>query len=119
MIIDDNKRKILTEYLGECWHSQETWYDCDNATHCKRRTFDNRNDLMDLYEAIQRKDDFWEYEKYYLSVLRKELSPKSVMYINSIVTTLLFCLDGKGYDVQCNFVAKYLEMKNGRKTKII
>ena len=32
-------------------------------TVIKNRTFDNRNDLMDLYEAVNRDEKIWQFEK--------------------------------------------------------
>ena len=50
--------KILTEQIGECWHSNETWYDCDTAQHCKRRTFDNPDDFFVLWDWAK-KQNWW------------------------------------------------------------
>ena len=48
----ETQRKFLTEYLGECWHSQETYYDCDKAEIVQRRTFTELKDKQDLLEAV-------------------------------------------------------------------
>jgi hypothetical protein len=52
----ETQRKFLTEYLGECWHSQETYYDCEKAEIVQRRTFDTAQDKQDLMEAVIKKE---------------------------------------------------------------
>jgi hypothetical protein len=54
----ETQRKWLTEYLGECWHSQETYYDCEKGYIVRRRTFTDLKDKQDLLEAVIRKDEF-------------------------------------------------------------
>lgn len=50
----DEKRELLTEkLLGECWHSRETWYDCDNGVHCRRRTFTTDTDMLAVFRKIR------------------------------------------------------------------
>ena len=52
----ETQRKFLTEYLGECWHSQETYYDCEKADIVRRRTFTTAKDKQDLLEAVIKKE---------------------------------------------------------------
>ena len=62
--ITDEMRKMLTEFLGECWRTRETWYDCDKAMHCHRRTFTSDSDMLAVFRKIR--DDgkwgrFWDW----------------------------------------------------------
>lgn len=52
----ETQRKFLTEYLGECWHSQETYYDCEKGYIVRRRTFTDLKDKQDLLEAVIKKE---------------------------------------------------------------
>jgi hypothetical protein len=57
----ETQRKFLTEYLGECWRSQETYYDCEKGHIVQRRTFTDLKDKQDLLEKVIEKgewDDF-------------------------------------------------------------
>lgn len=70
---------------------------------CSHHTYDNRNDLLDLYEAIYRDgkwdDFFWDF-----AFQRK---PEDYGLGASETTTWLFCLDGKGYEDRCKMVAEF------------
>jgi hypothetical protein len=55
----ETQRKFLTEYLGECWHSQETYYDCEKAEIVQRRTFTDLKDKQDLLEAVIKKNEWY------------------------------------------------------------
>jgi hypothetical protein len=67
MIEETNWKQYLTEeVLKEIWHELKiiageskcscgTKYWLPSSYDCSNRTFDNRNDLMDLYEAIFKK----------------------------------------------------------------
>lgn len=57
----ETQRKFLTEYLGECWHSQETYYDCDKAEIVQRRTFTTAQDKQDLLMEIDKKGEWMEF----------------------------------------------------------
>ena len=100
-------QQFLTEkVLKECWHSSETWYDCDNAKHCRRRTFDNRNDLLDLYEAIYRDgkwDDFSVGARWKHTMFSAEDTAE--------VSEWLFCLNGEDYAERCKMVADFYGWK--------
>ena len=122
-----NWQQFLTEkVLGERWHE---WIKCPEVglqAKCscgmlydvtsynradilyihRNRTFDNRNDLMDLYEQIE-KDGKWIefeaeiYERVFIPYYYKEA--KAINNFNA----WLFCLDGKGYEERCKMVAKF------------
>ena len=103
-----NWKQFLTEkVLKECWHSSETWYDCDNAKHCRRRTFDNRNDLMDLYEQIEKDGKLISFLNYLNAACDwKDFNPirdRALEYLFK----WLFCLDGSGYEEKCKMVAEF------------
>ncbi len=103
-----NWKQFLTEKaLKECWHSSETWYDCDNAKHCRRRTFDNRNDLMDLYQKVY-EDGKWD-EFFWFSA--SHCKPKREGLGCSEITAWLFCLDQKDYEYRCKMVAEFYGWK--------
>jgi hypothetical protein len=55
----ETQRKFLTEYLGECWHSQETYYDCEKGYIVRRRTFTDLKDKQDLLEAVIKKESIY------------------------------------------------------------
>jgi hypothetical protein len=72
----DEQRKLLTEYLGECWHEwgyvrgsvkQEIFQcvkcgeTCKGIVNChqKQRTFDNPEDFFVLWNWVKKKD-WWE-----------------------------------------------------------
>ena len=64
--MNDERRKVLTEYLGECWLWDE---DLDDEGMCKKcgqcfeshrlnRTFTTDADMMDLFRKLTDKDVF-------------------------------------------------------------
>ena len=77
-------------------------------TVIKNRTYDNRDDLMDLYAAIEKAGrwrnfegetfDYWDEERIHDTT-------------NSAFTAWLFCLDGEDYESRCCLVAQWLEGK--------
>ena len=66
--MEDQDRKILTEFLGECWHEWEDRHITDfSPSKCKKcgyetvqvfhyRTFDTWEDFGMLWEKIKKKD---------------------------------------------------------------
>ena len=122
--MDDETRQFLTEkVLGECWHEPDS--ECalgreynggemikQKCLKCgcllsttyqiyeENRTFDNRDDMMDLYQAIEKAgkwDDFDNYSWNYRKGVKPEISH----------TTWLFCLSGEGYEDRCKMVAEF------------
>lgn len=112
MTITDEQKKLLTEeVLGECWHDGTSILmagyhckKCDKIFSCNR-TFDNRNDLMDLYEAIYRDGKFAEFENSLIDYWDKDFKYPNIIGI--VTTAWLFCLDGKGYEEHCKIVAEF------------
>ena len=71
-------------------------------TVIKNRTFNNRNDLLDLYEAVY-EDGKW-VKLNTLIYLREAVG--DIMQIEEYVPWL-FCLNGEGYEDRCKMVAEF------------
>jgi len=127
MLEEMNRKKFLTEeVLKECWHDIDESGDVYCCKKCGKarlfillgkgrssdnRTFDNRNDMMDLYEAAKRDGRKWEE---YLIFLWPAYLDASKYNLNSSARTSrgafvswLFCLDCKDYESRCKMVAKF------------
>ena len=58
MKLNDERRKALIEYLGECWHEGRMPINCGyrcvkcGDTYVANRTFDNDADMMALFRKI-------------------------------------------------------------------
>ena len=107
-------QQFLTEkVLKECWHYGRTPFNCGfkcrkcGNTFTTNRTFDNRNDLMDLYEAIE-KDGKWEDFFWDFAFQRK---PENYGLGEAETSVWLFCLDGKDYEARCKMVAEFYGWK--------
>lgn len=108
----DEQRKALTLYLGEPEATSE--YTVANngdlvsvKTVIKNRTFDNRNDLLDLYEAVY-EDGKWEplYEYLRNNYLMGKGTDEC---ISSGLKAWLICLSGKGYEERCKMIAAWIK----------
>ena len=112
--------QFLTEkVLHECWHEElrkisnfPGGFVCKNCYKCYLpvsgyRTFDNRNDLMDLYEAVNRDGKIWQFEKVCWEKLKTEFPLKTMEDILNLVTPWMFCLDQKDYEPRCKMVAAF------------
>ena len=91
-------QQFLTEkVLKKCWHDGRTPFNCGfkcrkcGNTFTTNRTFDNRNDLMDLYETLYREMKWFGFR---LSLLTCDDSHA-------------FCLNGEGYEQRCKMVAEF------------
>ena len=91
-------QQFLTEkVLKECYHDGRTPFNCGfkcrkcGNTFTTNRTFDNRNDLMDLYETLYREMKWFGFR---LSLLTCDDSHA-------------FCLSGEGYEDRCKMVAEF------------
>ena len=91
-------QQFLTEkVLKKCWHDGRTPFNCGfkcrkcGNTFTTNRTFDNRNDLMDLYETLYREMKWFGFR---LSLLTCDDSHA-------------FCLYGEGYEQRCKMVAEF------------
>ena len=80
-------------------------------TVIKNRTFDNRNDLFDLYEAINRDGKLISFLNYLNAACDwKDFDPirdRALEYLFK----WLFCLDGSGYEEKCKMVAEFYGWK--------
>ena len=110
-----NWKQFLTEkVLKECYHETEpTSLRCikcgTNVDYRNWRTFDNRNDLMDLYEQVYEDgkwDDFsggarWKHTMFSVEDFAD-------------VSKWLFCLDGEGHEDRCKMVAEFYDWNEQR-----
>ncbi len=114
----DELKKFLTEnILHECWHAftfndfgykvckcnGKPWIFGDSNERIDlhtNRTFDNRNDLMDLYQQVY-EDGKW--GSFSIFSLRKFRIDRESDYYNS----WRFCLNGEGYEERCKAVAEF------------
>ena len=107
-------QQFLTEKgLGEEWleppPNHRDTCSCYECVDCRtyNRTFDNRNDLMDLYEQIW-KDGKWIQFEEYSSDKWDKLYPYMMKTAKIIsFTPWLFCLDGKDYEPRCKLVSEF------------
>lgn len=132
--MNDDCRKRLTEFLGECdmegmWWcgtciryipSQEVTYDechddrmggCGyNVTPEKNRTFTTEQDMMALYRRLVITGGWDKFTLIAAEIWRAETSadyePRN---IRKDFTSWLFCLSGEGYEDRCRMVAEFLE----------
>ena len=115
-----NWKQFLTEkVLGECWHSSSLTIHNDTSGQCKKcgtmlyiigganRTFDNRNDLMDLYAKIEKDGKWSEYDGEDYAVLRWIDCETARHEKDSDYDAWLFCLNGKDYENRCKMVADF------------
>jgi hypothetical protein len=121
----ETDRKLLTEYLGECWHD----YDWVNGVgwKCKcgheaylpdtfknNRTFTTREDMMDLYEVIWKKREWEGFIDYSGNEdTEHDCSEfETTLDIFASMAAWLFCLSGSGYDAACQRVADWIKEAN-------
>lgn len=105
-------QQFLTEkVLKECDHKYArtgALWGTGVCVKCKaklptERRFNNRNDMMDLYEAIERDGKWEEFYDYFFDF---ELE-KDMRVFPSAFTAILFCLSGEGYEDRCKMVAEF------------
>jgi len=93
------KERILVEKPERCKTCKGL--DCNDCAD--NRTFNNRNDLMDLYQQVYEDgkwdDFFWDF-----AFKRK---PENYGLGEAETSVWLFCLDGKDYEAQCKMVAEF------------
>jgi len=77
-------------------------------TVIKNRTFDNRNDLMDLYQKVYEGRKWNKFREFCAgNYNRKHITGKRFI-------TWLFCLDGKNYEPHCKMVAEFYGWEEGK-----
>ena len=125
-----NWKQFLTEkVLHECWHEfvvafppvepEQIPVRGHKCKHCGKywptkirdghgsRTFDNRNDLMDLYQKVY-EDGKWEDFFWDFAFQRK---PENYGLGEAETSVWLFCLNGKDYAERNNMVAEFYGWK--------
>ena len=122
-------QQFLTEnVLGECWHAftfndfgykvckcnGKPWIFGDSNERIDlhtNRTFTTRNDLMDLYELIEKDGKLISFLNYLNAACDwKDFDPirdRALEYLFK----WLFCLDGSGYEEKCKMVAEFYGWK--------
>ena len=124
--MNESQRRMLTEYLGECWHEitdkgpyQSTCSKCGitfGAIHTSdwdpagfNRTFTTAQDMVDLVKKLEEKHDWhasltsiyygdkWEFSTIYLN----DLSGFTVWLITEPART-------------CELIAEWMEAEHGR-----
>lgn len=127
--------KILTEYLGECWHDlagfgypiRDDWFALkksythppkyNKCIHCGKsarflrdnRTFTSRADMMDLYEAIAKKGEWFDYYYHMFNKFARLMADISKGSTQQDFAAWLFCLNGQGYEERCQMVADWIK----------
>lgn len=105
-----NWQQFLTEkVLKECWDADKR-----PGGDLPNRPYDNRNDLLDLYEVIYR-DGKW-VKLNTLIYLREAVG--DIMQIEEYVPWL-FCLNGEGYEERCKMVAEFYGWNEQRLDPVI
>ena len=111
-MLTDDDRKLLPEYLGECWH--ESFADeCNQCKNCSvwkkrftewNRTFTTMPDLIALYEAIHGEgkwDDFFWW-----------IGERSPSPFEAKANAWLFCLNAPDQiPERCKMVAEWMKGK--------
>ena len=124
--MNDETKKRLTQFLGECWHHWIVAYPDDHTTnyamrghkchYCGEywptqpknpgpivpRTFTTLPDMMALYRRLWETGKWEEFLSYVYDPTHKAVN-YSVSWI--------ICLSGEGYAERCEMVGKFLEEK--------
>jgi hypothetical protein len=107
MKLNDERRKVLTKYLGLCWHEGRMPINCGyrcvkcGDTYVANRTFDNDADMMALYRKMV---DVKKYDEF--RFLTKERLTFALPFGTFSETWLLYYPERF-----CNLVAEWLEVK--------
>ena len=111
-----NWKQFLTEkVLKGCYHEGSSLLNV--GYHCRKcdkafsvnRTFNNRKDLLDLYEAVY-EDGKWDKLEDHLFSLWDDLFP--LQKDATTFTPWRFCLNGEGYEDRCKMVAEFYGWEN-------
>jgi hypothetical protein len=116
-----NWKQFLTEnVLHEVWHepriTENSSCSCGRPYHLgtsydhHNRTFDSRNDMMDLYEVI-RKSEKWDDFLVFLWPTyldeSKHLLNTNARTARMVFVVWIFCLRDKDYESKCKMVAEF------------
>lgn len=126
--MNDERRKRLTEYLGECWSPDRVCPACyafhqsayrrkdvKEGCTCSNRSFTTDADMMAVYRAIYR-DGKWEEFTTYSNEVWWVIDAGSYAITEEEIanyTAYLFCLDGKGYEERCKMVSEFYGWEEG------
>jgi len=112
----DEDKKLLTEYLGECWH------DCENDEECSKckktlrgyyfgthRTFTTRADMMDLYDRLFQKHKWHKFTVFAKMRFSFNDYDQTFTNIETGFYAWIFCLNGDGYEDKCQMVAEWIK----------
>ena len=99
-------QQYLTEkVLKECWHTGSIRCEKCGKYHNEpfNHTFDNAQDLHDVYSAVERDREWWKYEQEYCLLLWDGNTQ------NGTFNSWLFCLNGKpeDFEARCKMVAEF------------
>lgn len=115
----DEQRKLLTEYLGECWHIPTSYFTEENICAgdiCRKcgkrgnfydgdldnRTFTAEADMMVLYRRMVEKGEWRDFISY---IQNRDARPWDIGAFSEWISRL-FCLSGEGYEERCQMVAE-------------
>lgn len=122
--MEENKLKLLSEFLGEHYHIISEYWKCSCGESFSRssdrikheqlnRTFSAEADLMALYRRIWsdegkfKEDKFYKFHNYAFDVWEADVSlPEDEMHTFS---AWLFCLSGSGYEERAEMICEWLE----------
>lgn len=113
MTEETNWKQFLTEeVLKECWDADKR-----PGGDLPNRTFDNRNDMMDLYEETKKAEKWEAFTIYSNNIWWKE---NAKLYYNCVEQTIanynawLFCLGNEDYEGMCKLVAEFYGWKENK-----
>ena len=118
----DWKKFLAEQVLKECWHKSAGGYlsqKCVCGRECewpretldehikrKNRTFENQDDMMELYRYIYEDGKWNNFEsEIYARVFIPYYYEGNILANN--FNAWLFCLDGADYEDRCKMVAKF------------
>ena len=133
--MNDDRRKMLTEYIGECWHESDQT-DCvgrqklnggtlyQKCKHCNKimsssferflynRTFTTESDMIALYRNLWKAVGMQSWYRFYdeaMDIYHEIHNPCECLTDTGGFTAWLFCLSGSGYDERCQMVYEFLK----------
>jgi len=127
--------KILTEYLGDCWHDlagfgypiRDDWFALkksythppkyNRCIHCGKsarflrdnRTFTTRADMMDLYDRLFQKHKWHKFTVFAKMRFSFNDYDQTFTNIETGFYAWIFCLNGDGYEDRCQMVAEWIK----------
>ena len=127
--------KILTEYLGDCWHDlagfgypiRDDWFALkksythppkyNRCIHCGKsarflrdnRTFTTRADMMDLYDRLFQKHKWHKFTVFAKMRFSFNDYDQTFTNIETGFYAWIFCLNGDGYEDRCQMVSEWIK----------